>query len=254
MAQAAERRAATERRFTDLEARTSQLEKGVARMSKQTDRWQQTLEWVIEGSEKVEEMYMAYIESEGGPGWRKFKEDIGAALIEEIAAHLKLVYPFQTPEPKCKEELGEGATEQQYHHYKQLKEMSECLKESDCVGNINVQRKKGPNDQFERIKGVFVMVLRPGATAWTFKSAVGSGIEKAMRKASGLAVNGEAADVEMAGQQQPKKFLLYHNKTQAQREAGKAAKGKAKGKDKGDGGKGKGKGKKGRAGKGGKGK
>ena len=187
---AAARRAESDRRFAALEERVTAVEAAGRRSQSVQDRWQQSLEWVVEGSTGLERLYMEKVEAEDGGGWRAMKNGLGEALTQDMASHLGVPWPLSVNAPNTKEEVGEGCTEEGLKVYRALHATKAAMAEYGAIGNISTQRKRG-DDGFVRIPGSFVVVMAPSLAAWDVKAAVCPTLERAMRKASGMVVRDE---------------------------------------------------------------
>ena len=104
------RRQAVEKRFTDAEARldateweSEQLRNELEWVKYEQDKWKKTRFWVIEGSQRLEDVYKLEIldkeaaEPEQKKDYAALKLAVGTALAQDIAEKLKLPWPPVVP-------------------------------------------------------------------------------------------------------------------------------------------------------------
>ena len=166
---------------------------------RKADRWNQTLGWVLEGTESVEALYITHIENKEPPAWNELKDELSAKFMEELTLRLGVTWPL----PHLK-----YANKHEQDKIVALAESFVCLALRGTVANANPQltggkggkggkgdkgrgkgkdRKggKGGKGTRERKKFHFKLILRPGLEAFEFHSAAKRVLENALRVASG---------------------------------------------------------------------
>lgn len=239
---AAERRAAVDQRFSEVEERQTRLEHRLGGVKRKFDEVYQTTELVLQGTDSVETLYTSSVPEGGaGPdagGFPKVKREILSLLVKEMTAFLGLTYPLVT-------EPGDDWSEGKRKVWRALLTWERAATTHALVRNVYARYRRSAEGSWQRIPGTFNVHLRFCLAQLGMHTALVDTLEAQLRWQSGLKAAGKTpAEANVAPGERV--LLVYLNKTEAQREKGKSkGKGdKGKGKGKGDSkGKGKGKGK-----------
>jgi hypothetical protein len=205
---AAERRAANETRFQALEEGLEAVRYQVGGLKRRVDQVMKCTTLIVEGATRAEELWQTHI-AKDRPEWREFKQKLGEALVRDWAEHLGVAaWPLNGEQP----EVG------------LLRSLHGCLGAADVIRNVHGQDKWSEANQARvRMPETFLVQLTFCAETLEIGRCL-KGIDKQLRRASGLRVDG---DVTMQdGAVPPKKRVAYLEKTQAERER---AKGRGKG-------------------------
>jgi hypothetical protein len=200
-----ERRARNDERFAALEQDLEWVKAGQASLKRKVDEVTKCQTYVLEGGNRVEELYCRKV-GEGAEQklWRELKEEWADALLADLAQHVAVNWPL-VAEPLPRDTAA-----------KALAELYGALKDTNVIRNVHPQMKwNGATQQNERVPGSFVFKTSHELEALEAARAVKK-LDPFLRRASGLKVRGKSTLPENAPQ--PKRVLLYLEKTQAERE------------------------------------
>jgi len=229
------------RRVAEMEETLKNHEGRLTKVETKVDTLLKGTEYVFQNSDSIEELYVAAVVGEQGGGWTKVKSELKGKLAVEVHAALGLPYPAPALQQRHGDDWPEGKKEWQLAVDAFLGAFHR-----GNITNVNVQSRKSGDGSFERIKGTFVVVIKPGDETNLAKRALLHSLETAFRQTAGVPVR-EGDNITVPGRE-GKQFLVYLNKTASERKRIAKGKGDSKGKDKGKN-KGAGKGKKSKAGK-----
>ena len=170
------------RQLGTLERQIEELQKGQQRVSKAIDQWQQTCQWVIEGSTALEALYKEEVEDKDfGGGWWSLKARFPEKVLEEVAAHVGFSWPLP-------EHSSETWNQTRREFWAGLRQALVALKsDTSPLEQIYEQYAKPEEGQEKnRIEKLFHVKMRPGHAAWQFERGVLGAVDGSMRWASGL--------------------------------------------------------------------
>ena len=156
-----------EKRVEELESELSAQKKSTGKTKIHVDRWQQTLTWVVEGTQALEDLHTQHVSTPESPEWLAFKEAVPGKLMEELAEQVGVIWPLASGDPDPNE-LGD-----KLDLAVALGIMHKALTHGG-IANLNPQKRKTG----ERVPNVFRMVLPPGLYSWEFQRAVTDVLDK----------------------------------------------------------------------------
>ena len=170
-----------------LERQIEELQKGQQRVSRTLDSWQQTCQWVVEGSEALESLYKEEVEDkELGGGWWSLKAKLPEKVLEEVARHVGFTWPLPA-------HSSETWTQTKRECWAGIGQALVALKaDPPPLEQVYEQyAKPEPGQEKTRIEKLFHIKLRPGHSAWQFERGMLGAVDGSMRWASGLWAWGE---------------------------------------------------------------
>ena len=198
------------------------IQNELGRTKRKIDTVYQVVDYVLEGSERVEASYVATVETENGGGWKKFKEEIGNALSQELHEAFGLPWPT-TPEHQ---RIGMLDTDDfdwtaERKSFQYAIDLFVKAWAAGKIANIKTVSKGDTDRVFTRKEGNFTVHLRFSIEPLEAKKALEDVIEGGLRRVAHLPCR-QGGNLNIPGREN-KRFLVYLNKTDAQKEGAKKA-------------------------------
>ena len=185
---AAARRQANEARLAAIEERLEKAEHGLSAVRKEGDRWNQQLQWVLEGSAGVEALYLRCFGPPVDGGWTTIKACLPNVLTQEAAEHLGV--PFPLPKKGEQDGVYAGLSVFKKGCVDGLQKAYNALSVPGVIFQVRTQTGKGDEvGTTRRCPGKFLLILNPGeeglAVAAVNAWGPGGHVDGGLRWASG---------------------------------------------------------------------